>query len=274
MRVAKENYDVGILGCGTLGRLIAEGVKSGLAGGYRVKGTFDEFSPDKAKLLAEDMGASFCTTLDQLLLLQCDYIIEAANIKALKAVAAKCLAGGSNLVALSTGAFADERFFEDLSRVARTQLKNVHIPSGALGGFDLARAAAAAGELSVTMTTEKPPRALSGAPALTGRELSATRRELVFHGTGREAVTGFPQNVNVVASLGLATVGLDNIVMEIYSDPALCKNKHTVMLDGVFGRAKIEIEATPATDNPKSSALAAYSVMVLLKKLSSPIQID
>lgn len=266
-------YSVGILGCGALGRMIAEGVKAGVAGRYRVKAVFDEFKPESAAQLAGDVDASFCASLEELLRLRCDYIIEAANGGALKAAAGRCLAGGSNVVALSTGAFADAGFREEVSRLAHSRRKKVYIPSGALGGFDLAQAAAAAGGLSVVMTTEKPPQALTGAPALAGRRLSATRRELAFRGSAREAVAGFPQNVNVVAGLSLATVGLDDVAMEVYSDPALRRNRHSFTLDGIFGRARVEIEAAPTAGNPRSSALAAYSVLVLLRKLASPLQI-
>jgi hypothetical protein len=40
-----------------------------------------------------------------------------------------------------------------------------------------------------------------------------------------------------------------------------------------LARECVEIEATPALDNPKSSALAAYTVLSLLKRLSPPLKI-
>jgi aspartate dehydrogenase len=273
MLMAGKCRSVGIVGCGSLGRLIAEGIRDGAAGGYRVKAVFDEYRPENAAKLAADAGAAFCVSLDELLRLKCDYVVEAASAAAVRAAAAKCLAGGSNVVALSSGAFADAAFREEVSLLARARRRKVYIPSGALGGFDLAQAATAAGDLAVTMTTEKPPEALAGAPALAGRDLSRSLRELVFSGTAREAVAGFPQNVNVVAGLSLATVGLGSVRMEVYSDPDRTGNRHSYVLEGAFGRARVEIEAAPTAGNPKSSALAAYSVLALLRKLASPIQV-
>jgi aspartate dehydrogenase len=264
---------VGVLGCGALGRLIAEGVANGLAGPYELRAVYDEFAPDNARLVADRTGAAACESLADFLGYRCAYVVEATNVAALKSVGFRLLEGGSSLVALSSGAFADNDFREAMSRAAGKQGKKIHIPSGALGGLDLAQAAAAAGGLSVAMTTSKPPRALVGAPALAGRQPAANRRETVFRGTAREAVAGFPQNVNVVASLSLATVGLDDVTIEVCSDPELINNTHTFVLDGAFGHAKLEIAALPHASNPKSSALAAHSVLSLLKKIASPIQI-
>lgn len=273
MTKATDYCSVGILGCGSLGRLIAEGIVDGMAGPCQLKAVYDGFAPDSARLVASRTGAALCDSLAGLLRHNCTYIVEAASVTALREAAVSVLEGGSNLIALSTGALSDDNFRAAVSRVAGEQRKKVHIPSGALGGLDLAQAAASAGELSVVMTTSKPPRALSGAPALAGRLLSDDRREMVFRGTAREAVAGFPQNVNVVASLSLATVGLDNVTIEICSDPELRNNTHTFILNGAFGRARVEIEAVPHASNPKSSALAAHSVLSLLRKLTSPIQI-
>lgn len=273
MTKGTDYCSVGIIGCGSLGRLIAEGIAAGLAGPCQLIAVYDGFAPDNACLVASLTGTAACDSLAGLLRHKCTYIIEAASVAALRETAVGVLEGGSNLIALSSGALSDDNFRAVVCQAAGRQQKKVHIPSGALGGLDLAQAAASAGELSVVMTTSKPPKALSGAPALAGRRPSEDKRETVFRGTAREAVAGFPQNVNVVASLSLATVGLDNVTIEICSDPALRNNTHTFVLNGAFGHAKVEIEAVPHASNPKSSALAAHSVLSLLRKLTSPIQI-
>ena len=58
----------------------------------------------------------------------------------------------------------------------------------------------------------------------------------------------------------------------IRSNPRLTRNRHSVVLEGAFGAARLEIEARPSPDNPQSSLLAAYSVLALLAKIASPIQ--
>ena len=273
LKISMDNFTVGIIGCGTLGSLIAEGIHAGQAGPYRLKGVFDEPAPNSAKELAGEIGASYCESIEDLLQLKCDYVIEAATAESLQKYAVRCIESGSNLIILSSGALANKGFHEIVSKAAQENHKKVHLPSGAIGALDLAQAAAMGGNLSVTMSTEKPPAALLGAPALASRQLSENKRELVFQGTALEAVAGFPKNVNVVASLSLATIGLDHVTMKVYSDPNLLRNKHAFVLDGNFGRATLEIEAAPSARNPKSSALASYSILALLKKLASPIQL-
>ncbi|HEY5365831.1 MAG TPA: aspartate dehydrogenase domain-containing protein, partial [Casimicrobiaceae bacterium] len=120
-----------------------------------------------------------------------------------------------------------------------------------------------------SMATEKPPRAFNGAAAETSDD--AVRE--IYRGSAREAIARFPQNVNVVAALSLATTGLDDTTITIRSNPRLTNNRHTVTLEGAFGSARLEVEARPSPDNPKSSLLAAFSVLSLLRKIASPIQI-
>jgi aspartate dehydrogenase len=236
----------------------------------------DSVAPQKGRRLAQETGAVFCSTVDELLETSPEYVIEAASGTALRQIAIPCLRAGANLVVLSSGAFADERFLNEVIETARECSKKIYIASGAIGGFDVAQAAQIAGDLQVTMTTEKPPRALQGAPGLKGAILSEDPKsevQEVFRGTARQAISCFPKNVNVVASLSLATLGLDQVSMTVNSNPSLTSNRHIVVLEGIFGMARIEIQAKPSPNNPQSSLLAAYSVLSLLKKIQSPIQI-
>ena len=57
------------------------------------------------------------------------------------------------------------------------------------------------------------------------------------------------------------------------ADPSLDSNVHRLELKGDFGEATVEIRARPMPDNPKSSALAAFSVLALLSRISSPLEI-
>lgn len=48
-------------------------------------------------------------------------------------------------------------------------------------------------------------------------------------------------------------------------------NKHRIELAGDTVQVTVEIESTPSEENPKSSTLAAYSVIALLRNMVSPI---
>ena len=95
--------------------------------------------------------------------------------------------------------------------------------------------------------------------------------EYVFSGTAKEAIEYFPKNVNVAVATALATVGVDNTKVVIKSIPNLTSNKHEIQLLGNTMKITVGIESTPSNDNPKSSSLAAYSVIALLKNLVSTI---
>jgi aspartate dehydrogenase len=260
-----------LIGCGNLGSAIARGIARGAAGDYRLTAVLDA-SVAKADALAAETGAVCCVHLDQLLDTRPAYVIEAATGSVLQEVAVACLRV-AHLVILSTGALADERFRATVERVAQEHGRKIHVASGALGGFDLAQAARAAGALNLTLRTQKPPHALAGAPSQHGRVLSEDEEQEVFRGTARQAIAAFPQNVNVAVALSLAGTGLDETTVTVASKPGATRNRHIVELEGAFGAARLEIEARPSPDNPKSSLLAAYSVLALLRKLRAPIQI-
>jgi aspartate dehydrogenase len=262
---------VALIGCGNLGAAIARGIARGAAGDYRLTAVLDA-SAAKADALAGETGALRCTDVAELLGTRPAYVIEAATGSVLQEVAVACLRV-ADLVVLSTGALANDRFRDTVERVAEEHGRKIHVASGALGGFDLAQAARAAGALQVTMRKQKPPRALDGAPSLRGRTLSDDEEQEVFRGTARQAIAAFPQNVNVAVALSLAGTGLDDTTVTVASKPGATRNRHIVELEGAFGAARLEIEARPSPDNPKSSLLAAYSVLALLRKLRAPIQI-
>ncbi len=119
--------------------------------------------------------------------------------------------------------------------------------------------------------TSKNPRSLNGAPYLNGEELPETEEKLVFEGCSREAIEGFPKNVNVSVSTALATLGADDTMVKISSIPGAPANVHDIHLSGEFGNVEIKVSVKPSKENPKSSMLAAWSVLALLQKLSLTI---
>src|SRR5699024_7964930 len=123
----------------------------------------------------------------------------------------------------------------------------------------------------VSITTEKSPGSLEGAPFLKNKELSKEKTEEIFSGYAKEAIEHFPKNVNVAVATALATTGVENTKVLIKSIPGSQSNKHTIKLKAETVNVTIAIETMPSKDNPKSSALAAYSVIALLKNLISPI---
>jgi aspartate dehydrogenase len=125
------------------------------------------------------------------------------------------------------------------------------------------------------MITRKPPGGLAGAPYLEANRISVeglNTAKLVFAGTAREAAAGFPANVNVAAALSLAGIGPDRTMIEIWADPAVDRNCHTIEVDSDSARFTLSIENIPS-ENPKTGRITALSILAALRKLKAPLRV-
>src|SRR5262249_24119226 len=160
-----------------------------------------------------------------------DLAIECAPAAILDQICRPMLAAGKQVMVLSAGALLSR---PDLIELAKSGRGQIIVPTGALLGLD-AVAAAAEGEIrSVRMITRKPPAGLRGAPYLEAKGMTLeglTEAKRVFVGSARDAAAGFPANVNVVAALALAGIGPDRTTIEIWADPNIDRNCHTIEVD-------------------------------------------
>lgn len=265
-----KKYKVAIVGSGALGSVIAEALSKELSKQYELLGVFSE-RVENALKLANKLNCKAYSSLDEMIEDDPDYIIEAASPDVIKDIGIKILENGINLIPLSIGAFADKEFYKKIEQAALDNNSRVHLPSGAVGGFDVLRASMLMEDVEVSIITEKSPESLNGAPFLDGRQLSQDSVEEVFSGSAKEAIELFPKNVNVAVATALATTGVDNTKVMIKSIPNSNTNKHEIQLLGKAIKVTVAIETTPSINNPKSSTLAAYSVIALLENLVSPI---
>jgi len=265
---------VAIIGCGAIGSYVAKGIGSGTCGKYELAGVLDVPRPQAAEKLADELNCRACEDLERLLDLGPDLVVEAANREAAWSFGERCLERGANLVILSSGSLLDSEFKRRLTDVARRLKRKIYVPSGALGGLDVARAASVTGQARASLVTSKPPKTLRGAPYLKGRDLAGLdQAERIFDGSVEDGVSGFPQNVNVAASLSLAMGGTNAVNLAIVADPHLDSNVHRVEISGEFGRAFVEMQGRTMPDNPKTSALAAMSIIALLRRIQDPLEV-
>ena len=132
----------------------------------------------------------------------------------------------------------------------------IHIPSGAIGCVDAISSAALAGVNQVILTTRKNPRAL---------DMDNREEKLVYEGTAEEAVRLFPREMNVAATLAL-TVQPEKVKVKIVSDPKVDRNVHEIKIKWKHGDMLLRFSNDPHPENPKTSALAAWSAIKLLKE--------
>ena len=202
-----------------------------------------------------------------------DLAVECAPAALLERVCRPMLEAGKTVMVLSAGALLPH---PDLIALAKERGGQIIVPTGALLGLDAVTAAAEGSIRTVRMTTRKPPGGLAGAPYLVAHGISVENlREpkCVFSGSAREAAgAGFPANVNVAAALSLAGIGPDRTRTEIWADPSIERNCHTIEVEADSARFTLTIENIPS-ENPKTGRITALSVLAALRKLHAPLRV-
>jgi aspartate dehydrogenase len=261
---------VAIAGLGAIGRAVARRLNHGIAGVELACVSARDSGKARGWLESERIEAPV-VRLDEMPA-HADLAVECAPAAALEDICRPMLQAGKQVMVLSCGALLPRA---DLIDLAKSRGGRIIVPTGALLGLD-AVAAAAEGEItSVRMTTRKPPNGLEGAPyiianniALAG--LNAPKR--VFSGTAREAAAGFPANVNVAAALALAGIGPDRTTIDIWADPGVTRNCHTIEVEADSARFTLSIENMPS-ENPKTGRIVALSVIAALRKMGAPLRV-
>lgn len=255
-------------GCGRLSTIVAKAITDNILTGYTVIGTQSLYKEDADRLAAmmntytgTDQCKS-CSTIDELIALKPDYIVEAASPDALQSMALKALSNGVSIVTLSIGGLADETFYEEVAKTAQENNAKVHIASGAIGGFDVLRTASLMGPSTVTFETEKGPNSLRYTPVYD--DALQTEERLVFTGNAKEAIAMFPHQVNVSVAASLASIGPANTKVSVTSKPGYIGDKHCITLKNEQIHAVVDIySSTPQ--------IAGWSVVNTLRNIVSPI---
>ena len=261
---------VALAGLGAIGMVLAQRLNAGIPG-LRLAAVAARDGDHAARRLTEAGIDAPVVTLDELPR-RADIVVEAIPAAQFRAVAAPAIEAGRVLVALSAGALLDH--FDLVARAAATGARII-VPTGALLGLDAVRAAAKGKIESVRMVTRKPPAGLEGAPYLEQRGISLAGLAAplrVFEGTAREGARGFPANVNVAAALALAGIGPDRTRLEIWADPGVTRNTHTIELEADSARLSMTIENVPS-ENPRTGRITALSVIACLEGMVAPLRV-
>jgi aspartate dehydrogenase len=261
---------VAIAGLGSIGRVLARRLADGIAGLELTAIAARDRAKAQAWLEGEGIACAL-VALDELPP-NADIAVECAPPALLEQICRPMLEAGKKVMLLSAGALLPR---PDLIELAKARGGQIIIPTGALLGLDAVTAAAEGKIHSVRMTTRKPPKGLAGAPYLVANGISVeglNGPKRVFSGTAREAAAGFPENVNVVAALSLASVGPDRVMIDIWADPGVSRNCHQIEVEADSARFNFAIENVPS-ENPKTGRITALSVIAALRKLHAPLRV-
>jgi aspartate dehydrogenase len=261
---------IGIVGCGSIGQALLRAADSG------------QLNVPVAGVTSRDASRAqdFLGTLDspppyldrEELISRSDLLVETAGGHVVSELAKETFAARKDLMVISIGALLDD---PGIIQQARDTGCRLLAPSGAIAGLDGIKSACTGQVDHVIMVSRKPPISLEGAPHLIENEINLDGIEVeteVFSGTAREAVKGFPANLNVSAAVSLAGLGPDRTQVKMLAVPGLERNCHDIEVVGEFGVLRIHIENNPS-ENPKTGRLTAMSIIRSVQDAVDPFRI-
>lgn len=251
---------IGVAGVGALGGVVVKGLLAGMDG-YEMIGVAD------VNPVAFDVPVYSFDELAE----RADIVVECLPAKIVPELAQCVLNRGKTLLALSSSALL---LFPEIIALAKTSTGRIIVPSGALSGLDAVMGLKWGGIESAKIASTKPPRGFKGAPYVVQHNIDLdgmTTKTMIFSGNALEAAKAFPANVNVAATLSLAGIGPEKTMVEVWADPAAKGNAHEVTVTGGGSTLTSRIENTPDPANPKSSTLAAWSVLSCLERRTGVI---
>jgi aspartate dehydrogenase len=247
MNENSEPARVGLIGCGAIAKLIAEAVQKKLV-------VCDElilFDQDEKKAEGLSNSLRFPVTIvsgiEEMFVLKPKVVVEAASQQAARDYTERIAAKGVDVIVMSTGALLG----------LNLQSSKIHVPAGAIGGLDALSTAVLAGIDEVFFTSRKNPRTF---------EMDNTEAKVVYEGTAEEAARLYPRKMNVAATLALA-VKPAKVQVQVISDPAVQRNIHEFRVKWRFGEMFLRFANDPHPENPRTSALAAWSAIKMLQVL-------
>ena len=238
---------VGLIGCGAIGTVISGAIDKGLI-------KCDELilydrNAERAEKIKNSLHVpvTVVKSLEEMLRLKPAVIVEAASQQAVRDYTNRILKENIELIVMSVGALLD----------LKVKSNKIHIPSGAIGGLDAISSASIAGIDQVILTTRKNPKTLG---------MDNKAEKLVFEGSAEKAVRRFPREMNVAATLALTTQP-EKVKVRVISDPKVDKNLHEIKIKWKHGDMQLKFANEPHPQNPRTSALAAWSAIKLLKEV-------
>lgn len=256
--------NVGLLGCGRLGRIVAKGLHEGAVDNCRLVGVCGR-TMERSQAIAEACGCTACRDVQQLLSLSPQYIIDASTEDALAEHAVEILSAGCHLICLSSSAFQDPVFSDAVRQAALKHGTQVHLVPGAIGGFDFLTAARLMGPVQVSLTQRKyPPESDKCPPGF-------KRLPAVYRANAKEAVANYPERLNIAAALGVACQDWEGVEVRLEPIPDDEAMSFQVDLQGKFGAARFYMQQGTPECPVNGPDIAAWSTLAALQRLTAPI---
>ncbi|MBU9675163.1 aspartate dehydrogenase [Planococcus sp. CP5-4] len=256
--------NIGIIGTGNIAAYLLEQVNANYMADGRVTAIFGR-NREVGSRLKKRFDIDFHTDLEEFLKKPFDVVVEAVTVDAAGLFLKDVIVHKKDLIVSSIGVFKDTAFLNEMKELAKKNGTEIFLPSGAIGGLDILQSAKALGGLEhVQITTRKSPESLG---------MESDIEQTIFDGSANEAVEQFPKNINVALVLAIAGIGAEKTKVRIIVDPAIKQNTHTIEARGDFGNMRLQVENNPMQTNPKTSLLAALSILAVLQNKGNALRI-
>lgn len=258
-----DKLKLGILGCGGIAHEVVDFIVADLSDKVEIVALsdVDAYRANELKDKCKDESVQILSDIDTLV--QCsDMVLETAVGEVVRPLLESCLQHNKDVILLSIGGILA---CDDLIDKIKENGIDVYHPSGAISGVDAVYAASYSNIKSLCLTTSKPPSGLGG-------QETVSEAKVLFEGTAKEAYKLFPRNINVAATLYIAS-RFEDLKVVIKVDPSIKRNIHRIELESDIVNMVTEVENLPLASNPKTSAMAAASTKALLGKMFSPIKV-
>ena len=255
---------VGIIGCGNIGTEIALFIDKYKDYNLEYLSDINQNNIKKLQKRLKDNKPKI-SNINQLIK-NSDLIIESASKQAVSNILRNEYSDkkGKKLLIMSSGGI-----IRNIDLFDKIKNCKIYVPSGAIAGLDAIKAVS--GKIkSLELTTTKPIEGLKDAPYIKNNNINLDKikkKKIIFNGNLKEAIEGFPQNINVAAALFLASK-FKNIKIRIIADLKTKTNDHEIVCRGNFGTITAKTENLPSK-NPKTSYLAILSAIQILKGINS-----
>ena len=263
---------IGIAGMGAIGLRVAQELDQGGIPGCTLVGFSARSAPRAAEANAQLSTPVPCYELGEIAN-RCDLVIETLPPALFNDLAVPVLTAGKTLMVLSASQLLGRQDLLDLAEKAGGKIV---IPSGAMLGLDAIKGVGVGTINSVVIETRKPVAGLIKAPYVIQMDIDLNKimePYLIMEGSVTEVAQAFPANVNVAAAVSLAGLGPDKTRMEVWADPALERNLHTVRVTSDSSDFTMSIQNRPSVENPATGKITALSVIALLRQKTAVLQV-
>lgn len=264
MSIAHQQKKIGIAGVGAIGGAVARALIAGIDG-FKLDCVCDPYAKETFGVENVD----FQTLIDRV-----DLVVECLPAHIVPELANLGFTAHKDILFISSAALL---VYPEILENHKKSRSRIYVPSGALAGLDGVKAMKEMGISTAKIASTKKPLGFTGAPYIFENMVdlqSISIKTRIFEGNALEASRGFPANINVAATLSLAGIGPEKTRVEIWADPDAKGNAHEIEVMTAYSTLSCRIENMPDPQNPKSSVLAAQSIVAALKDMNNAIVIS